>query len=81
MGRYKILEKIVAEKLIHHLTSNELLYVHQYGFLPKKSTEHNLMQILNYITTALNDGMFCIGVFWILGRHLMYVRIQFCLKN
>jgi hypothetical protein len=59
----KILEKIVAEKLIHHLTSNDLLYVHQYGFLPKKSTEHNLMQILNYITTALNDSMFCIGVF------------------
>jgi hypothetical protein len=37
--------------------------MHQYGFLPKKSTEHNLLQILNYVTTALNDGMFCIGVF------------------
>jgi hypothetical protein len=59
----KILEKIVAERLIHHLTSNDLLYTHQYGFLPKKSTEHNLIQILNYITSALNDGMFCIGVF------------------
>ncbi len=59
----KILEKIVAEKLMHHLTSNDLLYIHKYGFLPKISTEHNLMQILNYITTALNDGMFCIGVF------------------
>jgi hypothetical protein len=59
----KVLEKIVAEKLIHHLTSNDLLYMHQYGFLPKKSTEHNLLQILNYVTTALNEGMFCIGVF------------------
>jgi hypothetical protein len=59
----KILEKIVAEKLIHHLLSNELLYLHQYGFLPNKSTEQNLLQIVNYITTALNDGMFCVGVF------------------
>ncbi len=59
----KILEKIVAEKLLFHLTSNDLLYEHQYGFLPKKSTEHNLMHILNYVTTALNDGMYCIGVF------------------
>jgi hypothetical protein len=59
----KILEKIVAEKLVFHLTSNDLLYQHQYGFLPKRSTEHNLMYIMDYITTALNDGMYCIGVF------------------
>jgi retron-type reverse transcriptase len=59
----KILEKIVAEKLVSHLTSNDLLYQHQYGFLPKRSTEHNLMYILDYITSALNEGMYCIGVF------------------
>jgi hypothetical protein len=59
----KVLEKIVAEKLVLHLNSNDLLYQHQYGFMSKKSTEHNLMQIIDYITTALNDGMYCIGVF------------------
>jgi hypothetical protein len=59
----KILEKIVAEKLVHHLTTNDLLYVHQYGFLPKKSTEHNLLHVVNYISQALNDGKYCIGVF------------------
>jgi hypothetical protein len=59
----KILEKIVAQKLISHLLDNGLLYVHQYGFLPNRSTEHNLLQIVNYISNALNDGNFCIGVF------------------
>jgi hypothetical protein len=59
----KVLEKIVADKLVFHLTSNNLLYQHQYGFLPKRSTEHNLMYVLDYITSALNDGMYCIGVF------------------
>jgi hypothetical protein len=59
----KILEKIVAEKLLHHLLSNDLLYQHQYGFLPKRSTEHNLIQIVNYISQAINDNMYCIGVF------------------
>jgi len=59
----KILEKIVAEKLVHHLLSNDLVYNHQYGFLPKRSTEHNLMQLLDFATKALNDGMYCIGVF------------------
>ena len=59
----KVLEKIVADRLVTHLTINDLLYVNQYGFLPKKSAEHNLMQILNYVSAALNEGNFCIGVF------------------
>jgi hypothetical protein len=59
----KILEKIVAEKLTTHLLSNNLLYNHQYGFLPNRSTEQNLIQILNYITTAFNEGLYCVGVF------------------
>jgi hypothetical protein len=33
------------------------------GFLPHRSTEHNLLQILTYVSKALNDGNFCIGVF------------------
>jgi hypothetical protein len=59
----KVLEKIVAEKLIAHLTTNDLIYVHQYGFLPNRSTEHCLLQILTYVAQALNDGDYCIGVF------------------
>ncbi len=53
----------MAKKLLYHLSSNDLLYEHQYGFLPGKSTEQNLMHILNYVTSALNEGMYCIGVF------------------
>ncbi len=52
------LEKIVAKKLVFHLSSNDLLYQHQYGFIAKKSTEHNLMHIDNYVSTALNDEMY-----------------------
>jgi len=59
----KVLEKIVAEKLIHHLLANDLIYQQQYGFLPKRSTEQNLIQIVNYITEAINQDMYCVGVF------------------
>jgi hypothetical protein len=59
----KLLEKIVSEKLLYYLLENDLLYTHQYGFLPKKSAEHNLMHILNYVSAALNDGNYCLGVF------------------
>jgi hypothetical protein len=58
-----VLEKIVAEKLTHHLIENDLLYPHQYGFLPNRSTEQNLIQIVNYIAEAINNNMHCVGVF------------------
>ena len=59
----KILEKIVAEKLLQHLLSNDLLYNFQFGFIPKRTTEQNLLHIVNYITNALNENKYCIGIF------------------
>ncbi|MFN9908599.1 MAG: reverse transcriptase domain-containing protein, partial [bacterium] len=50
-------------KLTNHLLSNDLLYPHQYGFLPSRSTEQNLIQVVDYISKALNDNMYCIGIF------------------
>ena len=59
----KILEKIVAVKLTNHLQLNNLLYKHQYGFQRGLSTEHNLLHVVNYISNAINNGKYCIGVF------------------
>ena len=59
----KVLEKIVATKLTDHLLNNNLLYQHKYGFLPKRSTEQNLIQLVNYIAEAINENMYCVGVF------------------
>jgi hypothetical protein len=57
------LEKIVATKLTNHLELNKLIYEHQYGFLRNKSTEHNLIHVINNISSALNENKYCIGVF------------------
>ncbi len=59
----KILEKIVQINLVDHLEINKLLYEHQYGFLRNKSTEHNLLHVINHISNSLNDGNFTVGVF------------------
>ena len=59
----KVLEKIVAEKLVAHLLTNDLLYNFQFGFLPKRTTEQNLLHIVNYISCALNENKYCIGIF------------------
>ena len=59
----KILEKIIATRLANHLSIHKLIHENQYGFQRHKNTEHNLMQLINYVTKALNDGEYCVGVF------------------
>ncbi len=51
----KLLEKIVCRQLVAHLEDNELIYAHQYGFQHGKSTEHNLIQLTNFLHSALNE--------------------------
>jgi hypothetical protein len=40
-----------------------LLYDHQYGFSKGKSTEHNLLHLINHISITLNEGSYTIGIF------------------
>ena len=77
----KILEKMVAVKLVNHLDLNKLLYQHQYGFQRNKSTEQNLMQLVNYVSTALNDGKYCIGIFLDLKKAFDVVSHEILLKK
>ncbi len=57
------LVKIVCRQLVAHLEDNNLIYEHQYGFQHSKSTQHNLIQVFNFINTALNDKKYAIGIF------------------
>ena len=59
----KILEKMVATNLTNHLQLNDLLYKHQYGFQRGRSTEQNLLHVINFISNSLNNGNYCIGLF------------------
>ncbi len=59
----KVLEKIISIHLVNHLEINKLIHPHQYGFQQGKSTEHNLLHVINHVGNALNDGNYCLGVF------------------
>lgn len=59
----KIIEKIVAIKLTNHLEINKLLTPNQFGFQKKLSTEHCILHLTNYVSEALNNNKFVIGVF------------------
>jgi Reverse transcriptase (RNA-dependent DNA polymerase) len=77
----KILEKMVATDFFNHLDLNNLLYEHQYGFQRRKNTEHNLIQVVNYIGKALNEGNWCIGIFLDLKKAFDTVQHDILLKN
>jgi hypothetical protein len=59
---------MVSVQLVNHLDRNKILYKHQYGFQRNKSTEHNLIQAVNYIGQALNEEKYCVGVFFDLKK-------------
>ena len=50
----KILEKVMFNKIMSFLNSNNILYKHQYGFRSKHSTIHPLIHLLNTCAEAEN---------------------------
>ncbi len=64
----KILERLVFSRLFNHLDANNILYKHQYGFRKRHSTEHALIQLVNYISSALDNKKFALGVFLDLSK-------------
>jgi Reverse transcriptase (RNA-dependent DNA polymerase) len=57
------LEKVVANRLVHYLKTHKILDVNQFGFQWSRNTEHNLLQVVNFISNEINNGNFCVGVF------------------
>src|SRR5579872_358828 len=52
----KVMEGIIKDDLLAYLSSNELIYSKQYGFMPKRSTNTQLLRYYNDLTSSLRDG-------------------------
>ena len=48
---------------MNFLNSNNLLYLRQYGFRKNVFTSMAIMELVENITTAMDNGKFTIGVF------------------
>ena len=59
----KILEKIVALRLMNFLNNNDILSKWQFGFRLGHSTSHPMVHFLNKITDALNNKKHTIAIF------------------
>ncbi|KAJ8047577.1 RNA-directed DNA polymerase from mobile element jockey [Holothuria leucospilota] len=64
----KILERIVYTRLLNFLEKHGIIYEHQYGFLPKKSTSHALINFANKIIDAFENNKLSCGIFLDLSK-------------
>jgi hypothetical protein len=59
----KIIEKLVHKRLLHYLTTHNILSYSQYGFQPNMSTELAILESQDRIVKAIASKKFCLGLF------------------
>ena len=58
-----MLEKLFERRLVKFMDVCEILNEHQYGFRKNRSTDLALLQLVEEITTAMDRGLYTVGVF------------------
>ena len=76
----KILEKIIAKKLMSFLEGTNQLYTHQYGFRARHSTTHPVIHLLNQIANANDKStiFFTMATFLDLSKAFDTIAMTFC---
>ena len=64
----KLLEKLMAKRLTMFIGNYKILSKHQYGFRQNRSTEHAIINFVDKITTAIDQGKFSVGIFLDLSK-------------
>ena len=59
----EIIEKLVYKRVQSFLGKHNVLYKYQYGFRTNFSLTHALLNVLNYIHTALDEGQYVFGIY------------------
>lgn len=77
----KVLEKIVNKRLIKYLEDENLLASNQYGFRAKHSTNDAVLKLTSQITSYLDSGEKCVGVFLDLQKAFDTVSIPILISR
>lgn len=64
----KVLEKVMYQRLISYITKKNILYEKQYGFRNKHSTILAMIDLVDKITKAIEEGTYTVGVFLDLSK-------------
>ena len=77
----KILEKIICNRLVVFLESNNLINKNQFGFRKKHSTVHPIIHLLNKVTEASNNKKVSLAIFCDLRKAFDTVDKEILLKK
>ena len=77
----KILEKLLAKRLIHFLTKYEVLSKDQFGFRAKFSTEYAIVDIYDKLVKNLDDGLTSCAIFLDLAKAIDSVSHKILLRK
>ena len=59
----KVFEKVVFEQTYDYFNKHKLLYISQYGFRKKHSTELAALELTDHVTDFLDSGKLPISIF------------------
>jgi hypothetical protein len=58
----KIMESIIKDRIMNHLLANNLIKESQHGFMPGGSCTTNLVDFMDFVTKAVDNGK-QVGIF------------------
>ena len=59
----KIVKKIIANQLLSFLLKYNILYDHQFGYIPGKNTTHAILSLVGYLINSFEDNKLTCGIF------------------
>ena len=59
----QIFEKIICEQVVDYLEKHEILYEFQFGFRKGHSTSQAIAEIADNLRNAIDNTLYCCGVF------------------
>lgn len=77
----KLLERIINKRLMHFLETNHLINDRQFGFRRGRSTENAVTLLTNTVSSHLDKGQKCIGVFLDLAKAFDSISIPILTKK
>ena len=77
----KLYEKVVYNRIYNYLTNYNLLYVNQFGFRRNHSTTMALIQLVNFIASAMDNREITAGVFLDLSKAFDTIDHQILLRK
>ena len=81
----KLLEKLVHTRLLRYFLNNNIISEHQFGFLPGRSTQLAVFELIKQIFSAMNNkmifGSICLDIskaFDCIDHYRLYNKLKSC---